>query len=1041
MPFLSRYGTDRQTQWAGVLDQMPFQIFFALRFAVGRCVALFLSIVLGFSGRVDAADPDARQQNFDTRIAPLLASRCLSCHNGLEKKGGLDLSQSKAAFAGGDSGKVLEAGKPDASLLWEKISTDEMPPKKPLKAEEKALLREWIQDGMHWGQDPIDSFKFTTDGRAGYDWWSLKPVVRPALPPVKASHWPRNAIDHFIAAKLESNGLSPAAEADRRTYIRRLSFDLLGLPPSIDEVNAFVADQSSDAYEKLVTRLLDSPAYGERWARHWLDVVRFGESQGFERDRLRPNSWRYRDWVVMALNRDLPYDKFVRQQLAGDVIAPDDPLSVIATGYLVAAPWDEVGQSQQSAAMRAVVRQDELEDVVGTTAQTFLGLTANCARCHDHKFDPISQREYYQLAAALGGVRHGERESLSNPGRVGLQARVEELKSRRQPIAAAINALDAPVRERLKSVQPSPKSVPADLPVPIARWEFNGNLEDSLGSLHGVAQGNAQIENGHLILDGQQSFVATAAIKKPLREKTLEAWVKVPNLKQQGGGVMTLQKLDGSTFDSIVFGEREPSKWFPGSDGFSRSMDLVEAEPEQVADQFVHVAIVYQADLGVRAYRNGRPYGRPYQATAIATYETDKAQIVFGMRHAPAGGNRMLSGEIDRAQLYDRALTAQEIAASAGVIPPAVEITTEAIVAALSPSDSQRRNELVQQLTAVESELRLLSGGSTYAVTPRQPEATYLLLRGNPATRGEEVPPGGVKSIVAGTHEFLLPSDAPEAQRRIELAKWITDPQNPLTARVIVNRLWHYHFGTAFVDTPNDLGFNGSRPSHPELLDWLASELVQQGWSLKSIHRLIVLSATYRQSPAMNPEAMQRDADNRLLWRKTPMRLEAEALRDAVLEVSGELNSSMGGPGFQDFTTFTANSQFYEVIDPVGFAFQRRSLYRTWIRSGRNPLLDVLDCPDPSTTAPKRAVTTTPLQALALLNNSFLLRMADKLADRINSEGHETNSAKVTQAFERVLQRPPATNELTLSIKLVEEHGLPALARVLFNSNEFLYVD
>jgi cytochrome c553 len=794
------------------------------RHRTSGCIFWYLIVLLASlsAGDTQAAEPTAEQTAFDSRVAPLFASRCLTCHNTPEKKGGLDLSNSTKAFAGGKAGKLLEPGKPEDSLLWEKISSDAMPPKKPLSAAEKAILKQWIADGAKWGSDPIDLFRYTTDSRAGSDWWSLKPVVRRDLPAVKLVGWPRNEIDHFILAKLEANRLTPAAEADRRTYIRRLSFDLLGLPPSAEEVTAFIADQASDAYEKLVTRFLDSPAYGERWARHWLDVVRFGESQGFERDRLRPNSWRYRDWVVWALNRDLPYDEFVRQQLAGDVLAPDDPLSVVATGYLVAAPWDETGQVQQSTAMRAIVRQDELEDIIGTTTQTFLGLTANCARCHNHKFDPVLQTEYYQLAAALGGVRHGERESLSSHGHTLVESRQIELTARAKP------------------------------------------LQDAILTLAGQAGG--------------------------------------PN-------------------------------------------DAVDA-------------------------------------AALAK-----------------------------------------------------------ILAAFTPKQRQSCLDQVWRLTQVEAELRLLAGGNTYAVVPRQPEATYVLTRGNPAIPADVVAPGGIKSLGKDSREFLLPEAAPEADRRLGLAKWITNPENPLTARVIANRLWHYHFGLGIVDTPNDFGFNGARPTHPELLDWLASELIRQRWSLKSLHRTIVLSATYRQSPAINPAGRVLDAENRWHWRKTPLRLEAEALRDTVLSVAGELNPTMGGPGFQDFTTFTANSQFYVAIDPVGYAFQRRSLYRTWIRSGRNPLLDTLDCPDPSTASPKRAVTTTPLQALALLNNPFMLRMAERLAERIQLGVAGDLTAQVQLAYQFALQRPAVTTEVELGVQFVKQHGLPALARVLLNCNEFLYID
>lgn len=988
------------------------------------------------------ADETTAGKSFDAQVAPLIAVRCLSCHNAQEKKGELDLSQRAKAMAGGQSGAVIEPGKLDDSLLWDKIVQDEMPPKKPLTAAEKKIIKDWIDGGAKWGTDPIDPFKFSNEHRAGYDWWSLQPVKRSPLPAVKNKSWPRNGIDHFILAKLETHGLSPTAEADRRTYIRRLSFDLLGLPPSPEEVAAFEADKAPDAYEQLVERYLKSPAYGERWARHWLDIVRFGESQGFERDKLRPNSWRYRDWVVWALNHDLPYSQFVSQQIAGDVLKPDDPLAVVATGYLVAAPWDEVGQMQQSAAMRAVVRQDELEDVIGTTMQTFLGLTANCARCHDHKFDPISQREYYQLAASLGGVRHGERESLSNAGKKEALAEAEKLNVRRQQLMTELSQLETPLRDTIRDElrnQPPPAVSP---PTPIARWEFDGNLRDSIGPLHGTASGGAKVEEGRLILDGRESYVATEPLRQALTAKTLEVWVKLRDLKQQGGGVMTVQRK-GGPFDSLVYAEREPGKWFPGSEAFKRSIDLMEASPETAADkEFVHVAAVYQADQMVRLYRNGRPYGRPYKAVEVVTYDPGETFILFGIRHQPVGGNRMFAGEIERAQLYDKALTSEEIAASAGVpSAPSDTVSDETLVARLSAKQLAERQRLIRLITEVESEQKLLNGGATYAVLPRQPEATHVLSRGNPATPSEEVIPGGIHSVGEFFHDYDLPRDSNEGDRRVKLANWITDPRNPLTGRVMVNRLWHYHFGIGIVDTPNDLGFNGTRPSHPELLDWLASEFADHQGSLKAMHRTIVLSATYRQGTQFNSAAHAVDADNRWLWRKTPLRLDAEAVRDAVLRVTGELNPAMGGPGYRDFETFTSNSQFYQQIDPPGYEYQRRSLYRTWVRSSRNALLDVLDCPDPSTTAPKRAVTTTPLQALALLNNSFMLRMSDKLAERVRHDSPGSAEAQLKRCYELTYQRLPTAEELRLTKQFVDQHGLAALARVLFNGNEFLYVD
>jgi hypothetical protein len=690
---------------------------------------------------------------FDDEVAPVLARRCLDCHSGPEPKGKLDLSRKERALAGGEGGAAIVPGKPEESPLWEKVAAGEMPPKAPLPEAERVVLRNWIASGAAWGTDPIDTFRVTTDRRAGRDWWSLQPVVRPSPPAVQRDGWARSPIDRFVLATLEARGLAPAPEADRRTLIRRLSFDLTGLPPSPEEVDTFRNDPRPDAYERLVDRLLASPQYGVRWARRWLDLARYGESNGFEFDEFRPNAWRYRDWVVDAINRDLPFDEFARLQLAGDVIRPEDPGAVAATGFLVAGAYDSVGQNQQSEAMKAVVRGDELEDVIGAVGQTFLGLTVNCARCHDHKFDPIRQAEYYRLASALGGVRHGERD--------------------------------------------------------------------------------------------------------------------LPN---------------------------------------------------------------------------------------------------------PAG------------------------------------------------PDSAK----------------------AYAVAPREAGTTRIQLRGNPKLLGDVVTPGGVAALRGPSPDFGLAADAPEGERRRRLAAWVTDPSNPLFARAAVNRLWEGHFGAGIVETPSDLGFNGGRPSHPELLDWLAAELAAQGWSLKAIHRRIVTSATYRQSSRLDPKAQRGDAGNRLLWRMTPRRLEAEMVRDAMLSVAGMLDVSLGGPSFRDFEIVKAPGTaalLYPPIDPTRPGLDRRTLYRAWARGGRNALLDAFDCPDPSAAAPRRAVTTTPIQALALMNNALVLHLSDRLAGRLEREVGPDAGRQVDRAYRLAFGRLPEPDERARAVALVERFGPAALARAIFNSNEFLYVD
>lgn len=1002
--------------------------------------AILIGVLLAGFVSAACADDVSPAERFDEDVAPLLARNCLGCHNPSEKKGGLDLTRAAGLSAGGDSGAVVTPGDAGASLLWQRVASDEMPPsgnrptaRPKLTAADKELLKNWIAAGAKWGRGDIDWLKLTTDSRAGIDWWSLRPIAAPPVPEAEPGTRP---IDALISARLKAAGLQPSPPADRRTLIRRLSFDLIGLPPTPEEVDAFVADSSPRAYEDLVDRLLASPHFGERWARHWLDVARYAESQGFERDRLRPNAWQYRDWVVTALNDDLPYDEFIRLQIAGDVLRPDDPQGVVATGFLVAGPWDEVGQTQQSEAMKAVVRQDELEDLVGTACQTFLALTVNCARCHDHKFDPVSQSDYYRVAAALGGVHHGERASTSggnhpvvDDSRAALERKAAELRAR-------LEAIDAPVRERLLAERKPPK---VSIPAPFARWEFDGDPRDELGQLHVELHGAAKIEQGRLVLSGGDAFGTTPPLDRPLLAKTLEAWVQLANLEQRGGGVIGVQSLDGVKFDAIVYGEREGRRWAAGSNNFVRTQD-VGGDPEAVAaERLVHIAVVYGPDNTITIYRNGRVYGRSYQAAGLERFKPSEAQVVFGLRHSPPGTNKMLAGTIDRAALYDRALTPEEVAGSAGV--QAVTVTDDELWTAMTPAQRTARSGLLFELSLVETRRRLLAAGPVYAVVPTEPKTTHLLKRGDTRQPADVVSPGGVETVCGSKAEFGLPADAPESQRRMKLAQWLSSPENPLTARVIVNRLWLYHFGVGLVETPNDFGFNGGRPSHPELLDWLAAELIRQNWSLKRVHREIVLSAAYRRSAAFQPEAAKVDAANRLLWRKNPLRLEAEVLRDAMLSVAGELNPAVGGPGYRDFRTFTNNSQFYEVYDAEGFAFQRRSLYRTVIRSGTSPLLDVFDCPDPSTIAPSRAVTTTPLQALALLNDSFVLRLSDRFAERLRYESGTEIAAQVDRAYRLAFGRMPQGDERTAAETFVAEHGLAALCRVLFNSNEFVYID
>jgi hypothetical protein len=995
---------------------------------ISALLGILLSAALGHAQ--EAVD-------FDRSIAPLLVDRCLDCHSGTRPKGKLDLSRKASAFQGGRSGNGIVPRNLAKSEVWRRVGADEMPPKKPLPEKEKAILKAWIAAGAGWGSDPIDPYRFTTSRRAGYDWWSLQPVKRPALPVVKQKEWPRNAIDHFILAKLEAEGLTPSPEADRRTLIRRLCFDLTGLPPTPAEVSSFVL--SPDAAESdapLVDRLLASPNYGERWARHWLDIVRFGESNGFEYDELRKNAWPYRDWVIQAFNQDLPFNEFARQQIAGDVLQPST--GGVATGFLVAGSFDSVGQIQQSAAMKAVVRQDELEDIVSTIGQTFLGLTVQCARCHDHKFDPIRIDEYYRLTAAVAGVRHGERDMKAPPfapplNRAALEAKLADAQKR-------LAAQDAPLRrEILDERRKKGVVVPIVPPKGLARWDFTRSLKDEIGGVEATLHSDATLTAGGLQLGGS-GYARTPPLSRAMRAKTLTATVRLRDLEQRGGAAISLQSPDGARFDAIVFGEREPGRWLAGSDGFGRTQDLDAPAEKEAATKPVHIAIAYHVDGTIAAYRNGIPYGKPYKANSVLSLEPNEAVLLFGLRHSPPGENKHLSGSLLRAELYDRALTPDEVAASAGVATDYV--SEEEIVARLGKSARDTRNEIKRSIAEAERGLAaLLAMNRVYAVVPRPPEATHLLIRGNPAQPGPVLAPGAVASLGLPA-DFGLAADAPDGERRVKLAEWITSDTNPLFARVLVNRLWHYHFGVGLVETPSDFGFNGGRPSHPELLDWLADEFINSGYSVKHVHRLIVQSATYRQSSRFRADAGKRDANNRWLWRKSPMRLEAEAVRDSILRVADQLNLAHGGPGYQDFKlTIRGATYYYTPIDEADAAHNRRSVYRTWARSGRSGLLDVLDCPDPSTVSPRRAVTTTPLQALSLLNNGFMLRMADRFAERVQRDAGDDAIAQIRRAYELAYARPPDDDEVRRVRPIVERHGLAVFCRALFNSSEFVYVD
>ena len=882
----------------------------------------------------------------------LVRDKCLSCHNGEAKKGGLDLTRREFALRGGESGPAIVPGKVEESLLVGKVDAGEMPPKGALSPEQASVLKRWITAGAHYGEEPLKL------RRAGADWWSLRPIRTAGAPAVSKSDWIRDPIDAFILAGLAKEELTPAPEADRITWLRRVTFDLTGLPSTPEEIDAFVEDRSPTAYEAVVDRLLASPRYGERWGRHWLDVVRFAESHGYETNMLRPNAWPYRDWVIRAFNRDLPFDRFVREQLAGDVEPGGDFLTRAATGFIVGGTHDLVGnQAPEGAAQQ---RADDLDDIVTATGTAFLGLTVNCARCHDHKFDPIAQKDYYAIAAVFSGVTHADREIA--------QAETEEQRSELRTVEAEL----ASIERRIDELEPP------------ARPE--------LGAVgRGPVEAGRNIERIEPTAARFVRFVvqATNSGTEPCLDE-LEFWTTGPEPRNAALGATarassTFAGSDLHRLEHVNDGRVGNARsWISGAAGKGWiELDLGRVETIE--------RIVW-----------GRDREAKYQDRLPTEYYIEAG--------AEPGSRRVIASSADRTP-FGGAFTA--------------------------PTHAERQALTERRRLLQERRARLSAASKVYAGTFGTPQPTFVLKRGDPMNKGETVEPGGVAALRTA---FRLDPPAAESDRRRALAAWIADSSNPLAARVMVNRVWHYHFGRGIVGTPGDFGFNGEPPSHPELLDHLARAFLADGGRLKPIHRRIVLSATYRQAAEFRADAAAKDRDNRLLWRFTPRRLEAEAIRDAIVAVSGRLDERMGGPGYSLWEPNTNYVAIYKPLADLGPEADRRMVYQFKPRSQADPTFGAFDCPDAALVVPRRPVSTTALQALNLLNSRFVLSRSHSFAERLKREAGEDSSAQVDRAFRLAFGRTPNADERAAAVTLVRSHGAQALCRALYNANEFLFL-
>lgn len=872
--------------------------------------------------------------------------------------------------------------------------------------------------------------RHTIASEKGSDLWSIQPLGRPAVPEVsKSTDDVANPIDRFVEARLESAGLELSHEADRSTLIRRLYFDLIGLPPTPAEIEAFIHDDSLDAYDKLVDRLLASPQYGERWARHWLDVVHYGETHGYDKDKPRPNAWPYRDYVIRSFNEDKPWSRFVEEQVAGDVLYPFTRDGIEALGFVAAGPWDFIGHAEvpESKMDGKVARNLDRDDMVANTIQSFNSLTVQCARCHDHKFDPISQEDYYSLQAVFAAVDRADKEYDFDPALARTRDRLEREKK-------TLESNQAEIRKRIRD----------------RAGEALTNIESAIVEAEKATK-KSDAFGYHSAIEADQNKVK---------------WVQVDL-----GRVVDFRKVvvhpAKDDFNNIGEGFGFPVRFKIEAAKDAEFKENVQSIRNATSEDFPNPRIkelsFSVSDIAARFVR--------ITATKLAPRQND---FNFALAELDVfdtnGTNVALGATVDALDSVESPPRWQKSNLTDGWYPGAV--TPESAELARLKSE---RSELLgsntppderTHLAGINLELQMLadeyaglpkpheafvasvySGSGAFAGTGAnggRPRPIFVLNRGSVENPGKEVGPGTLHCIASLPARFDIPPDHPEGERRAALAKWLSSTNNPLTWRSIVNRVWQQHFGKGIVETPNDFGNMGGQPSHPELLDWLACEFRDGGQSLKKLHRLIVTSATYRQASAVsNERAASIDADNRLLWRMNRRKLEAEAVRDAMLSVSGRLDLKMRGPSFQDFVIEKPEHSphyEYELHDPDDPASQRRTIYRFLVRSQPEPFMAALDCADPSMQVARRNESVTALQSLALLNNSLVVTLSKHFAAKLAMEGGSITD-QTRRAFYVAIGRPPTINEAEQLTRYATDYGMENLCRALFNLNEFAFVD
>jgi hypothetical protein len=865
--------------------------------------------------------------------------------------------------------------------------------------------------------------------------WSLKPI-QPVSVPATKSKWPQNEIDQFILAKLAEKKFQPSKPADKRTLLRRATFDLTGLPPTPDETHAFLADHSRDAFAKVVDRLLASPRYGERWARHWLDVVHYADSHGHDQDRPRENAWPYRDYVIRSFNDDKPYGRFVQEQLAGDVLFPEDPSGVVATGFIVAGPWDlsSIMAIMDDTLDKKVALYLDRDDMVMSTMSTFTSTTVHCARCHNHKFDPIPQKDYYALQAVFAGVDRADRPYDLDAG----------TNSKRQSL----------LRKKLALEINDPKTIDAMLTdgvrAQIAAWEKSMAGDD----IWTVLDPDKFTTGSKAVLTKQKDLSLLASGESPKTDiYTITAKTKFEKIT-----AVRLEVLTDSSHPRNGPG-RQPDngnlhlsefKVFVSANGATtnKQIKLQNATADFNQDGWtIEKSIDGDTNTAWGVFpETGKPHYAVFEFKDNVGY-TAGTTLTFVLE-----------------QLHGREHTIlrPRLSVTTKSRPVKVESVPDNIKKLLAIKSKDCTHDQTIELAAyylnqqVEKELAALPKPQmVYAAAndfapkgnfkpARTPRLVEVLKRGDVQKPIEPALPGSLSCVSELDSQFNIADKNDEGARRAALAKWIIDSKNPLTWRSIVNRIWQYHFGRGIVETPNDFGKMGAQPTHPELLDWLAIWFQQNGGSLKKLHRLIMLSAAYQQSTDDNPQFDKTDSDNRYLWRMNRSRLDAEEIRDTALQLSGKLDLTMYGPPVKQFKyedpnpdlTPHADYTAFNVDDPSNF---RRSIYRFIFRTVPDPLMDTLDCADAAQLTPVRNVSMTALQALSMWNNAFILRQTEHLADRLKIAGN--TRAQIKLLYQIALNREPTRSELKDLSTFADKEGLASACRVILNSNEFIFVN